>query len=212
MGWCNQRHSDPISGPISHVVNFLAHFFKEGYQYRSLNAYRSAISSVHEKVDGYKVGQHPLVSRLMKGAFNQRPPKPRYEVTWDVSKVLDHIESLGSSDSLSLQNLTWKLAMILALTRPSRSADLVMLDLRYCRYTPEGVVFQESGLAKQTRQGKPRAEFFFPAFPNNARLCPIQTLRAYEQRTESFRSGGDEEQRDCSWQWLDHASRCAHLP
>ena len=111
------------------MVNFLAHLFKEGYQYRSLNAYRSAISSVLEKVDGYEVGQHPLVSRLMKGAFNQRPPKPRYEVTWDVSKVLDHIESLGSSDSLSLQNLTWKLAMILALTRPSRSADLVMLDL-----------------------------------------------------------------------------------
>ena len=84
---------------------------------------------MHEKVDGYEVGQHPLVSRLMKGGFNQRPPKPRYEVTWDVSKVLDHIESLGSSDSLSLQNLTWKLAIILALTRPSRSADLVMLDL-----------------------------------------------------------------------------------
>ena len=111
------------------MVNFLAHLFKEGYQYRSLNAYRSAISSVHEKVDGYEVGQHPLVSRLMKGAFNQHPPKLQYEVTWDVAKVLDHIESLGSSDSLSLQNLTWKLAMILALTRPSRSADLVMLDL-----------------------------------------------------------------------------------
>ena len=154
MGWCNQRHSDPISGPISQVVNFLAHLFKEGYQYRSLNAYHSAISSVHEKVDGYEVGQHPLVSRLMKGAFNQHPPKLQYAVTWDVSKVLDHIESLGSSDSLSLQNLTWKLAMILALTRPSMSADLVMLDLRYRRYTPVGVVFQESGLAKQTQENK----------------------------------------------------------
>ena len=81
VDWCNQQHSDPVSGPISEVVNFLAHMFKEGYQYRSLNAYRSAISSVHEKVDGYEVGQHPLVSRLLKGVFNQRPPKPRYEVT-----------------------------------------------------------------------------------------------------------------------------------
>ena len=157
VDWCNQRHSDPVSGPISEVVNFLAHMFKEGYQYRSLNAYRSAISSVHEKADGYKVGQHPLVSRLLKGVFNQRPPKPHYEVTWDVTKVLNYIDSLGESDSLSLQVFTWKLAMILALTRPSRSADLVRLDLQYRRHTPEGVVFQEPGLAKQSRQGKPRA-------------------------------------------------------
>jgi hypothetical protein len=82
---CSGRSSDPVSGPISEVVNCLAHLFKEGYQYRSLNAYRSAISSVHERVDGYEVGQHPLVSRVMKGAFNLRPPQPRHESTWYVS-------------------------------------------------------------------------------------------------------------------------------
>ena len=57
------------------------------------------------------MGQHPLVSRLLRGAFNQQPPTPCYEVTWDVSVVLNYIESLGESDSLSLQILTWKLAM-----------------------------------------------------------------------------------------------------
>lgn len=96
------------------MVNFLAHLFKE-YQHRSLNAYRSAISSVHEKADGYEVGQHPLVYRVLKGAFNQRPPKPRYEFMWDVSKVLNYIDSLGESDALPLQSLSWKLAMILAI-------------------------------------------------------------------------------------------------
>ena len=70
--------SDPILGPISKVVNFLTHLFKEGYQYRSLNAYRSAVSSAHEKAEVYEVGQHPFVSRLLKRAFNQRP-RPRYE-------------------------------------------------------------------------------------------------------------------------------------
>ena len=42
-------------------------------------------------------------------------PHPRYE-TWDVTVVLQYIESLGSSDSLPLQILSWKLAMLLALT------------------------------------------------------------------------------------------------
>jgi len=43
--------------PTAQVANFLAHLYKEGYKYSSVNAYRSAISSVHEKVDGYIVGQ-----------------------------------------------------------------------------------------------------------------------------------------------------------
>ena len=186
VDWCIGRSSDPASGPISEVVNFLAHLFKEGYQYRSLNAYRSAISSVHKRVDGYEVGQHPLISRVMKGAFHLRPPQPRYDTTWDVTRVLDYIRSQGSSDSLPLRDLTWKLAMLLALTRPSRSADLVKLDLRFRRFTPEGVVFQEAGLAKQSRSGKPRAKFFFPAFTDRV-LCPRATLQTYERRTESPR-------------------------
>ena len=47
---------------------------------------------------------------------------------------------------------------------------------------------------QQSRQGKPRAEFSFPAFPSNSRLCPQQMLRAYERKTESFRTEGNEEQ------------------
>ena len=62
VGWCSEQHSDPFSGPVSQVVNFLAHLYQQGYQYRSLNTYRSAISSVHEKIDGIAVGQHPLSS------------------------------------------------------------------------------------------------------------------------------------------------------
>ena len=54
--WCTGRGSDPISGPVSEVANFLASLYREGYQYNSVNAYRSAISSVHDKVD---VGQTP---------------------------------------------------------------------------------------------------------------------------------------------------------
>lgn len=116
--WCCARDSDPFSGPINEVVNFLANLYTEGYQYRS---YRSAISSVHERVDGYTVVQHPLVTRLMKGAFNDRPPLPRYTRTWNVQSVLSHI-SVWVNDSLSLKQLSWKTAMLLALTRPPRSA------------------------------------------------------------------------------------------
>ena len=75
----------------------------------------------------------------------------------------------------------------MALTRPSRSADLANLDLRFRRYLPEGVTFQPTKLAKQSRQSKPMSEFFFPAFMANPLLCPVTALRAYEHRTQKFR-------------------------
>ena len=76
LGWCSERGCDPISGPISDVINFLADLHSQGYQTNFLNAYRLAISSVHDKVDDMDVGKHPLVARLLKGAFHARPPLP----------------------------------------------------------------------------------------------------------------------------------------
>ena len=116
ISWCSGRDCDPVSCPIGEVVNFLAHLFEHGYQYRSINSYRSAISSVHEKVDGCEVGQHPLVARILKGIFHERPPQPRYSEAWNVDTVTTYIESLGENDSLSLATLTHKTVMILALT------------------------------------------------------------------------------------------------
>ena len=118
--WCSQRSFDPFSGPVVNVANFLAYLYKEGYQYSSINAYRSAISSVHEQVDGHNVGQHPIIT---KGIFNVRPLLPWYTCTWSVQIILNHIESLGDNKQVVLKHLSLKLTMLLALTLPSMSAD-----------------------------------------------------------------------------------------
>ena len=80
--------------------------------------------------------------------------------------------------------------MLLALTCPSRSANLSQLNVCGKQYKPQGVAFAPGSLAKQTRQGKPITEFFFPPFPRDHGLCPVVTLKAYEDRTASYR--GDE--------------------
>ena len=134
VGWCKERDSDPISGPTSEVANFLAHLFELGYQYRSLNAYHSAISSTHNRVDGFSMDQHPTITHLLVRAQNSRPPLPKYSATWDVQKVLTHLEKLGHIETLS-RDLMHKTTMLLALTRPSRSADLCQLDLAYSQKT-----------------------------------------------------------------------------
>lgn len=85
---------------------------------------------------------------------------------------------------LSLQDLSHKLAMLMALTRSSRSADLAILDLTFRTYSLDGVTFLPSALSKQSRQQKPTAKFFFSSFSHDERLCPVLTLREYENRTK----------------------------
>ena len=59
----------------------------------------------------YTVGQHPLVTRLMRGVFNDRPPVFGYNSTWNVQAVLTHITSWGETESLSLKQVSWKTAL-----------------------------------------------------------------------------------------------------
>ena len=150
--WFSWRGTHPISCSVGEVVNFLADLFTQGYQYRSLNAFRLAISSVYDKVDSCDMGQHPLVTRLLKGVFHQRPPQPRYTQTWDVGLIITYIQSKGENESFPLQDLTHKLAMLMVLTRPSRSADLTNLNLDRRSYSLGGVTFLPTELAKQSRK------------------------------------------------------------
>ena len=183
---CSEQGSDPFSGPVSEVPNFLASLYK-GYQYNSVNAYRSAISSVHDKADGVPVGQHPIITRLIKGIFNVRPPIPRYSNTWDVQLVLNFLQTQGESETLPLKTLMLKNVFLVAITRPSRSADLSQLDTSRMRSGVNSMSFIPSTLAKQSRQGKPIESFFFPSFPQNPILCPVRTLSVYLDKTNQVR-------------------------
>ena len=64
--WCVRRNLDPFSGPVTEVVNFL----EEGYHYNSALFHQN----MTKYLDGYNVGQHPLITRLLKGFFNVRLP------------------------------------------------------------------------------------------------------------------------------------------
>ena len=70
------------------VVEFLSAQFKLGFQYSTINTYRSALSATLPHIDGHPVGQHPLVYKLLQGIFNKRAPMPRYQNTWDVGVVV----------------------------------------------------------------------------------------------------------------------------
>ena len=74
--------------------------------------------------------------------------------------------------------------MLLALTRPSKSANLSKLDLKGYRNTPEGAVFHPSDLSKQSRQGKDLKQFFFPQLSYNQKHCPVFSQENYIHATQ----------------------------
>ena len=76
--WCSRKQVDPISGPLSAVLDFLAELFQGGLEWSTIAGYRSSISAYHDPIDGVSVGKHPRVCALLKGVFNKRPPVPRY--------------------------------------------------------------------------------------------------------------------------------------
>ncbi len=85
--WCNSGNVNPLLPSIEKVINFLTEAFHQGYQNSTMNLFRSALSASLPPLEGYPVGQHPLVIRLLQGIFNSRPPTLRYEHIWKVLEV-----------------------------------------------------------------------------------------------------------------------------
>ena len=188
VGWCCGRGTDPISAPLSEILEFLLVQFQAGKQYRTINSFRSAISMTHNDIDGTRVGQHPIVTRFLRGVFNSRPPTPRYGGTWDTDTVLRYLEGVPANPDLTLQQLTQKLAMLLALANADRCSDLAALDVSRCYHQENGVRFVITALTKTRRRGPP-LEVFYPSFPDKPALCPVEALKEYEKRTAPFRPG-----------------------
>ena len=51
----------------------------------------------------YKQLEHPIIKRFVKVDFQSRPPLPRYQSIWDVSKVLDLLKTWSPANTLNLK-------------------------------------------------------------------------------------------------------------
>jgi len=66
------------------------------------------------------------------------PPQPRYTSTWDVDILTQHLASLGDNSTLSLKQLSHKLAILMALLDANKVSELQALDLKFWLYHPDG--------------------------------------------------------------------------
>jgi hypothetical protein len=176
---------------VANVTEFLTSLFEEGLQYSTINGYRSAISSIHPQIEGYAVGKHPVITKIMAGVFNERPPVPKYTETWDVDCVLDYLKSLGPNDTLPMRTLTHKLTMLLALTAASRASELQSLNTKLMTNKTDSIQFTLDKPNKTTKPGKPLPKVTFYKYDKDASLDVVNCLETYLDKTKSWRINSD---------------------
>ena len=168
-------------------VEFLAAIFKQGLEYNTINGYRSAISAYHVHINNKPVGEHPEVSRLMRGVSNERPPQPRYCSTWDINTVLKYIQSMGPNANLSNRDISIKTAILLAITSSHRGKELHHLRVHLMNVLNSHTTFHFNKKLKTTKTGEKLPTSTVRRFSGDTLLCPCNTLDDYLARTREWR-------------------------
>ena len=86
----------------------------------------------------------------MKGVFERRPPKPRYDSIWDANLVLNFLKTFPDFSELSLRMLTYKLIMLVALASAQRAQTLHAIDITCIKFYDDLVEIPIYSLLKQT--------------------------------------------------------------
>ena len=183
--FCKAGKTDPFQPNVNEVLTFLTKLFEQGLQYRSLGVARSALSTFLKICSNIDINSYAEVTRFMKGVFNSRPALPRLNVTWDVSIVLNYLESMSD---MSLFQLSCKLSMLFLLLSAQRCQTLHLIELPDIRFLNNCVYIAPSHVLKQTRPGKHLETLCFKKYDKNKKLCLVRVLSEYIKRTKELRS------------------------
>ena len=185
--FCSRRSVDPISPTINQVLEFFTELYDNNCGYSALNSARSALSALISFPGDLSIGNHPLITRFLKGVFQIRPALPRYSSIWDVNVVLKYLKSEAPATRLSLKELSYKVTMLLLLLSGPRLQTMKLLNIRDFSYTSSSFSFQISSKVKQTRPGTHLPSLTFKAYAPDRRLCVYTYLKEYLAQTENLR-------------------------
>ena len=174
VNWNHKQGSDPLSSSLIIILQFLTDIANSSYS--SFNTSRSMLSSSLDPIDGYKIGEHPTVVQLLKGCFNRKPPKARYNSLWDPDVVLNYFNSLPNNSDLGVAVLSKKLATLLALATIYRVSEIMAISFHSLKFSPTAASFSLTRPKKAQHSG-PLKSFVLPRF--KGKCCPVECLESY---------------------------------
>lgn len=115
--------------------------------------------------------QDGLITRFLKGIFKQKPAKPKYSSTWDISPVLNYIENLPPISQLKIKEAAEKLATLLALSTAHRLQTLALIKTDNIKKLSSGITIKIPYLIKTSKPGSFQPELHLPFFESRPGLC-----------------------------------------
>ena len=177
-----------MSPSIAKVLDFLSSLVSDGKAYRTVNVHRSMLSSTLGKLDGFDLGKHPLVVKLMRGVYNKKPPSPKYSNFWEVDSVIDFLISLGPNRDLPFKSLSMKLAMLLALASLCRVSELASIDRYSVVFLNNQAKFSLQKPRKSQRNSSLQVITLEKLLPLPL-ACPVETLKDFLSASDQLRQG-----------------------
>lgn len=184
--FCKNRQINPFCPGVEDVLLFLSKELDSAGSYSVLNTSRSAISLISAN----KIGDHFLVRRFCKGAGRLKPPRPKYDFVWDPAPVISKLGSWVPHQNLSLEILTKKLVLLLALCSGQRCQTLAAIRVSQISLTIDKVSIRVADRLKTSAPGRPQPFLTFSRFTGHDNLCIVGLMADYLERTVDLRPVG----------------------
>lgn len=123
--FCTRTNVNIFNASTSDLLTFLTTEYGKEATYSTINSYRSAIALIL----GPEIGVDDIVKRFCKSISNFRPPRPKYSYAWNPKKVLDYLSTLSPNNSISINELSYKLISLLALVTGHRIQTFSLIKL-----------------------------------------------------------------------------------
>jgi hypothetical protein len=162
--------------------------FDGGAAFGTIRSLRTAISMALPEFDGVRIGEHPLVSEVLRGMQQQRPAMPRYSTTWDTDRVVAWLAGLGRNSLLDELALRRKTLALVAITTIARSSDLARMRFSTLVFGPTRASVQ----CKPLKNSGALMRDVPIDRAANVLICPVAALEEYVARTRHRARADDE--------------------
>ncbi|KAJ8944860.1 hypothetical protein NQ317_008851 [Molorchus minor] len=182
--FCKNEQVSPFTYNLKQFIKFLNMLHIQGKSYSTINTCKSALSLVLS-IDN---SDEKVIKRFLKGIYNIKPQKPKYDSTWDTNLVLTYLEKLQTRENLSLQNMTLKLVTLLAIISAHRLQTFTKIKLKNIKNLEDRIEIYVPDRIKTSGKGRYQPLIIIPYLNERPDLCLAKLLVTYIERTKQFRT------------------------
>ncbi|KAJ8980422.1 hypothetical protein NQ317_018814 [Molorchus minor] len=167
-----------FSASVEEVLEFFTMMFKKGASFASLSFYRAALAQILNP----SLTSDFRIRRFFKGAHSIRPTPAKYSHTWDPGIVLSYIKTMP--EPLNLENLGYKLAILIALATGQRVQTLANIEVRNIISYDDRIEIKIPNRLKTSGRGIIQPTLILPYYNLDKNICPARAVLSYLEKTK----------------------------